>query len=495
MKKMKKFLAMMLAMAMVLGMSLTTFAAGEPKITVSNVPAGATVKYEKIAEAEPTTPLGWSLVDGITLSNNVTLEALAAVAGGNTDAAAGTINSKQTVAQAIQNIDLTETATVTETTAEITGVTPGLYVIEVQATGYTFTRMLAYVAWNDDNTAAVENTPVQAKGAPDQVNKEITAAQGEDHTSVSAGDIVPFTVTAKYPYLAQTVANPVFTITDNVTGGTLQADSVVVTIGGVTAGATDVTVTPTQTGFTAVFDYDITKASQDVVITYNVVVSEGVDPLTNRVSSEISSINGGDPTKTESMVISPKVTATVEKVDGNNAALPGAEFTLYTKASQAEATHAVVGGKMVAVGDVAEGATVTAYVKAVGSAQATAYNDDQTKALTTFTGLDAQKEYWVAETKAPSGYSLNDAAYALTGAVITAGTPTVEPIDGKSVLVTRNDVKSNFTVNSGAAIVNTTLNSLPSTGGIGTTIFTIGGCAIMIIAAGLYFSLRRKTAK
>ena len=117
MKKMKKFLAMMLAMAMVLGMSLTTFAAGEPKITVSNVPAGATVKYEKIAEAEPTTPLGWSLVDGITLSNNVTLEALAAVAGGNTDAAAGTINSKQTVAQAIQNIDLTETATVTETTA------------------------------------------------------------------------------------------------------------------------------------------------------------------------------------------------------------------------------------------------------------------------------------------------------------------------------------------------------------------------------------------
>ncbi len=84
------------------------------------------------------------------------------------------------------------------------------------------------------------------------------------------------------------------------------------------------------------------------------------------------------------MVISPKVTATVEKVDGNNAALPGAEFTLYTKALQAEATHAVVGGKMVAVGDVAEGATVTAYVKAVGSAQATAYNDDQTKALTIY---------------------------------------------------------------------------------------------------------------
>ncbi len=43
-----------------------------------------------------------------------------------------------------------------------------------------------------------------------------------------------------------------------------------------------------------------------------------------------------------------------------------------------------------------------------------------------------------------------------------------------------------------SAITNTKLTSLPSTGGIGTTIFTIGGCAIMIIAAGLYFASRRK---
>ena len=41
----------------------------------------------------------------------------------------------------------------------------------------------------------------------------------------------------------------------------------------------------------------------------------------------------------------------------------------------------------------------------------------------------------------------------------------------------------------------TKLSSLPSTGGIGTTFFTLGGCAIMILAAGLYFALRRKTEK
>ncbi|MCI8940908.1 MAG: LPXTG cell wall anchor domain-containing protein [Dorea sp.] len=44
-------------------------------------------------------------------------------------------------------------------------------------------------------------------------------------------------------------------------------------------------------------------------------------------------------------------------------------------------------------------------------------------------------------------------------------------------------------------IPNTTLASLPSTGGIGTTIFTIGGCLIMVVAAALFFASRRKSAK
>ena len=39
----------------------------------------------------------------------------------------------------------------------------------------------------------------------------------------------------------------------------------------------------------------------------------------------------------------------------------------------------------------------------------------------------------------------------------------------------------------------TKLSSLPSTGGIGTTIFTIAGCVIMIAAAGLFFANRKKS--
>ena len=49
--------------------------------------------------------------------------------------------------------------------------------------------------------------------------------------------------------------------------------------------------------------------------------------------------------------------------------------------------------------------------------------------------------------------------------------------------------------NEATTIKNTTLANLPSTGGIGTTIFTIGGCIIMVAAAGLFFASRRKSSK
>ena len=85
-------------------------------------------------------------------------------------------------------------------------------------------------------------------------------------------------------------------------------------------------------------------------------------------------------------------------------------------------------------------------------------------------GLD-EGAYHFTETKAPSGYSINAKG---ADATITAAKQSV------SVEVTLTDTK---------------LSALPSTGGIGTTIFTIGGCAIMIVAAGLFFATRRKTQK
>ena len=85
------------------------------------------------------------------------------------------------------------------------------------------------------------------------------------------------------------------------------------------------------------------------------------------------------------------------------------------------------------------------------------------------TGLD-EGNYEFKETKAPTGYSVN--------------------IANKAFTITASD-NAEVSVDAGQ-FVNTKLSALPATGGIGTTIFTIVGCGIMIAAAGLFFASRRK---
>lgn len=136
----------------------------------------------------------------------------------------------------------------------------------------------------------------------------------------------------------------------------------------------------------------------------------------------------------------------------------------------------------------------------------------------------AEGTYYLQETKAPTGYTLNtqvftiviEAVYNEVDGRIQEWWIVVDPeldADGKLTeddktkgshfnvthTETTDDTEASTEVGKDHAqeveIKNTKMSSLPSTGGIGTTIFTIGGCAIMIIAAGLFFISRRKSAK
>lgn len=142
--------------------------------------------------------------------------------------------------------------------------------------------------------------------------------------------------------------------------------------------------------------------------------------------------------------------------------------------------------------------------------------------------------YYLQETKAPTGYSLNTHEYVIKIEAWCYGDKNSETpeefldekfngwekgqlkgwkisIDGQAgniftvkhegttsdAELTQGKPGENGTVAgvAGTEIPNTKISELPSTGGIGTTIFTIGGCAIMIVAAGLFFISRRKSAK
>ena len=84
------------------------------------------------------------------------------------------------------------------------------------------------------------------------------------------------------------------------------------------------------------------------------------------------------------------------------------------------------------------------------------------------------------EVVAPDGYSINtnDVAFAM--------------IETKNATVVNGVVAKNPEK---IYMEDTKLTQLPSTGGIGTTIFTIAGCAIMVAAAGLFFASRKRTSK
>ena len=85
-------------------------------------------------------------------------------------------------------------------------------------------------------------------------------------------------------------------------------------------------------------------------------------------------------------------------------------------------------------------------------------------------GLDVGT-YAFKEVTAPEGYSINETP---AEAELT--------VDDEAVAIFSDDT----------SMADTRLNALPSTGGIGTTMFTIGGCAIMVAAAYMYLASARK---
>lgn len=104
--------------------------------------------------------------------------------------------------------------------------------------------------------------------------------------------------------------------------------------------------------------------------------------------------------------------------------------------------------------------------------------------------------YYLKETIAPEGYSVNThefkivitATYNANGTLATWNV-NIDGADKASFTVTNDGVSKNV---SGIDIMNTKLSSLPSTGGMGTYLFTIIGVVVMAGAAGAFFISRRK---
>ena len=481
MKRMKKVFAMLLAFAMVMGMSLTTFAANATTITVNGMAdtEDAAVTYVQVVEPDTTNVTGWKFTDTAyatafrtafsVTTNEAAIEALIALGAlenYNQYASAGTINvSSNDFAEALADVSVPATSLATEAgdVWTISAAKAGLYVINASATGYSYIPMAAYVGYNATDKTALVPATVTVKGSETKIEKSI---DNDDNKSVAAGDVVDYTATTEYPYYPADETNKTFTVSDTLTNATFVASSLVVTVDGVEqplVAGTDYTVNQyaETNALNISFEYNSTYAGKDVTIKYSALVGSGEGDVTNAIKTNFDTT--GDSVKLD------KVQVTVTKVsdDATPVALANAEFKIYKEVTQdTEGVIVVADAKVYGV----EG-TTTLYLKEI----ATGTTNAEGKVV--FNGLDAQERYYIKETVAPEGYSLNDNYYKLD--------PTAE----RTAAGSQSYVFDNF---ADTTVVDTKLSALPSTGGIGTAVFTIGGCAIMVAAAYFFLASRKK---
>ena len=469
MKKMKKFLAVILSLAMVLGMSMTAFAAKVTDkytndIKVTNLAQGVDTTVELlniIYLDEVDGNQSWQIVDWAAPYITV-----------NTDGTY-TINNKEQLRLAAINAsktsanvtDVKENVSGTETT--FTGVPVGAYVIYAHDDAGIYGLMVANTYNKDGNTyMATQTANVTAK----LNNYNVTKATNDEF--VHRGQTVTFTVTTQMaPKTNDEGVNlETFKIKDTPTN--LQVTNLKsVSVNGVAVDATKlaaiqaaVTNTKDANACTTEYIVDLTSliadtpAGSTIEIQYDATVMSDAGYQNNATALAETVTYGNDETSgTEGSV-------TIKKVGKDSTPLKGAQFELLKDTVKDGATVK----EAVSVVKVSDGV----YRHALdGEAGATTIMDVADDGTLTVKGLD-EGTYYFHETKAPESYKLVDT-----------------PTDGREITAGNTE-----TVDFGE-FVNTKLSSLPSTGGMGTTLFTIAGCAIMVAAAGFFFASRKRVNK
>lgn len=255
MSKVKKLLAMLMAVVMTLGMSVTAFAAANNTISVTGtgIDTSAVVSYGKIIEENRSSTLGWKFVEENIMvgevqttiedafvnawnstepTTNLTAEQVidALIADNmkedpvNKNVTNGTISNSAKLNAALAAVASAATNTMTDQMSDdqfVAKVTPntltkGLYVITAHKEGYTYLPMAAYI---DTEGTGVD---VVAKGSEDQIMKTI-AGTGD---SVAPGDEVSYTIKQQYLYISPDATDKTFTITDKITNGTIKAGTI-----------------------------------------------------------------------------------------------------------------------------------------------------------------------------------------------------------------------------------------------------------------------------
>lgn len=357
------------------------------------------------------------------------------------------------------------TAPATTTTITFENVKPGYYLVD------TTTGSLCSVDTANPNATINEKNKVPP--VEKQVQEDSDSSWGDSDTA-QIGDTVNFRTTITADKGAQN-----YVLHDDMSNGlTFTQGSIRVYVSQVDddheLAAANYTVS--TSGLTDDCDFEITFAQTyldtitsqtDLIVTYSATLNSDAAISTDKNTNK-TQLQYGDNNRTEwSETTTETFKFQIVKTDDQNKLIDGAEFQLYTQQS---------GGTPLALVDKGEGIYRLATSTDTTTTTTIVVKDGQ--AVVQGLDSDSATKYYLEETKAPAGYNK------LEGRVeITMG-------KGNLVAQINHDSQSgdDTWTSGGVHVVNKTGSELPSTGGMGTTIFyAVGG--VLVISAGIFFVL------
>ena len=496
MKHTKKLASLLLALVMVFALAATAFAAENAAISA---PEGSTRTYEVYQIF--TGDLYNGALSNVKWGQNSTGTVGKAVDQTILDALAA-VNSKSdteklAVIQTYVNFDSTAIGTVSDSNPLT--VPTGYYLIKDNGPvndGEAYSLYVVQVVGPTTISPKV-GTTTSDKKVDDKNDSNTTedATTWQDSADYDIGDAVPFKLSATIAqdYASYTHGYKLTFHDEEAAGLTFNASSVKVYVDGeeITSGFTVVTEGLTggctfEVRFANLKDIASVEAGSIISVEYTSTLNDQavIGSTGNKNTSHVTYTNNpndkqaGENGETPDDVvivftyktIVNKVTKNPNydpKVEGSEEYIPlkGAGFTLYKKNAS---------GIYEAVGSELKGEDMTTF---------------------TWSGLD-DGDYKLVETTTPSGYNtIADIEFTISAGHVDGDIPYLNTLSGN---VTSGTATFTAVVNDGSLstdVVNNSGAQLPSTGGIGTTIFYVLGSVLVIGAAVLLVTKKRMSTK
>lgn len=491
MKRMKKLLAVVLAVAVALTMgiagSVMAFAAPSDasdsykvaKVEVSGIKDGNTLKLYKIVQFNldsSTNAFDYTYATGLPAAYDSVDELSELTPSGYTlaDATSTIRAAADTLAFGIADESITPignavTATASGNKATIENLPAGWYVAVVSGTkddSIIYQNMIInampQVDSENNRYKKADDVTFEVKHTTDEVTKTVGSEKAESTDKYSVGDVVPFEISTNIPnypnpskYASFEISDTPSDLTDIIAADGDNPMTVTVNDTAVTRGDDTYTVTQVGDGFKIAFaqTFILAHPGQAVKVNYSATIKESAEIADDGLTASNTAKIKFNPNPNEEETVEPEdetklytygLTVLKHKEGAEAQTLKGAKFILYA----------------------ADGSTVVREETVVDA-----------NGKLTWDGLEAGS-YKLVETVAPAGYRLDSTPRDITLSKTTATGD--DPLkDGTQTYVLESKVP------------NTPGTNLPSTGGIGTTIFYILG-ALLVIVSGIVLIARRR---